>query len=81
MDKRLAKKLLKQQASKVQYFYGTFTDGSTVELPVRTKPGNTKAYDDLMTKIRTKTGSLTAGEGHKFEFRDLVHYEFSDTRR
>ncbi|KRM72830.1 hypothetical protein [Lacticaseibacillus brantae] len=81
MKKKTMKQMLKAKKQTFEYFYITFTDGTTFELPVDVTEDNMKNHDTLLQQLRDKRGSLTAADGREYNFRDVVRYEFQATKR
>ncbi len=81
MQKKTIKKLLKKQDTKNEYFYIQFSDGRTLEVPVRVTSGDMTAHDDLVRRIAHKEGTMTADNGQVFDFKKIIHYDIENTRR
>jgi|GEM_PF-4490579 len=81
MKKKTMKQMLKAKKQTFEYFYITFTDGQTFELPVDVTNDNLRAHDALIAQLRDKRGSLTAADGREYNFRDVVRYEFQADKR
>lgn len=73
--------MIKKQQTKLEYFYITFTDGTTVEVPVDISAGKEMNHDALLLQLRNKQGSVTAYDGQVYQFRDVVRYEVDANKR
>lgn len=81
MKKKVLKQMLKAKKQQYGYFYVTFTDGGTVEVPVDVTDGDMRAHDAFVNQLRAKNGTLPTAQGKVYQMRDVIRYEYSATKR